>query len=477
MPVPAAQIACEQWATVYDNPAGHAQWGVDQAVDVAASPSGDIVYVVGHSNDAAGVRDIVTLAMSAADGRILWTARLAGPDGEEDFASAVAVAGDGRTVFIAGLLDADGGGNRGRGVVAALDASTGRQRWVATSQRGGEGGLDRFNALAASADGDTVYAVGATGPAGQFGLGLSDYLAVAYDAASGEERWALTYDGTGALSDRATDVVLAPDAGDVLYVTGSSAGTGDPRDYDTDLTTLALDAATGQRRWVHRHDGGQRGNDGAEAIAVSSDGSRVFVAGFVRVPGSSMLLYTNYAAVTLAVDAATGAQQWTATHAGPGRGVSGATALAVAGDTVVMGGHAMGQSDMDWDSFAMGVDAATGATRWLDQSAGPGAVFESAEGVAASPDGTRAYVTSFTRTGTRQDIVTAAYRAATGERVWTARWNSSPAGINYDLAGAVTATATGVYVVGSTGDEAAAQANRTTPDFNYRDIAALRYAP
>jgi hypothetical protein len=137
----------------------------------------------------------------------------------------------------------------------------------------------------------------------------------------------------------------------------------------------------------------------------------------------------------------------------------------------------MGNSDLDWDPFAMGVDAATGATRWVDQSGLPGATFEAVESIAASPDGTRAYAASFTRVGTRQEIVTAAYDSTSGDRLWTGRWNSSPAGVNYDILGAVTATATGVYVAATTGDEAAAQANRTSSDFNYRDIAVVGYAP
>ncbi|MDQ3991586.1 MAG: PQQ-like beta-propeller repeat protein [Actinomycetota bacterium] len=474
--LPDGGVGCERWVAVYDHAGGHADWGVDQAVDVAASPAGDRVFVAGHSNDGTGVRDIVTVAVSAQTGEVLWTARFAGPAGDHDFGSAVAVAPDGGTVFVGGTVDADNGRNQGRGVAIAYDAETGALRWTALSARGGPGGLDHIAALAPAPEGGAVYAVGHTGPPGEHGLGFSNYLVLALDAGSGEERWSYTYDGAGGRFDRATGIAVGT-RGDTLFVTGTSDGIGDPRDYDSDLATVALDARTGDRRWVHRHDGGLLGNDGATAIDVGPGGG-VFVAGFVRVAGFSAGGYSNYEAIVLRIDGDTGTTDWSDTYAGPSRGIGSATSVAVAGSHVVVGGHVTGDlSDLDWDPFALGLDAATGQRRWTDRRGAPGSTFEAAEDVAASPDGSHAYVTSFSRIGGRQEVVTAAYAPATGDRAWTARWNSSPARINYDLAAAVTATADGIFVAGSTGDEMAAQANRGRSDFNYRDIAVLAYDP
>jgi hypothetical protein len=58
-------------------------------------------------------------------------------------------------------------------------------------------------------------------------------------------------------------------------VTGTSNGRG----TEYDCATIAYDASTGAARWVSRYDGSGR-NDGAGSIAVSPDGSEVFIAGY-----------------------------------------------------------------------------------------------------------------------------------------------------------------------------------------------------
>ena len=58
-------------------------------------------------------------------------------------------------------------------------------------------------------------------------------------------------------------------------VTGTSDGSGTASDY----TTLAYDATTGSRLWLKRYNGSGNGYDYAEGLAVSPDGTKVFVTG------------------------------------------------------------------------------------------------------------------------------------------------------------------------------------------------------
>ena len=67
---------------------------------------------------------------------------------------------------------------------------------------------------------------------------------------------------------------------------------------------LLINAATGTRRWVARYYG--LGVSGPLSMAISRDGSRLFVAGFTTPPGSA--LPACFAVV--AYDASTGAMLW-----------------------------------------------------------------------------------------------------------------------------------------------------------------------
>jgi hypothetical protein len=67
----------------------------------------------------------------------------------------------------------------------------------------------------------------------------------------------------------------SPD-GSTVFVTGwvASGQRGD------DYATVAYDAATGVREWGRRYNGPNDSGDVAHAVAVSPDGSRVFVTGY-----------------------------------------------------------------------------------------------------------------------------------------------------------------------------------------------------
>jgi outer membrane protein assembly factor BamB len=181
----------------------------------------------------------------------------------------------------------------------AYDAASGTQRWVARYNGPGNGNDGTF-ALAVSPDGVAVVT-------GYDWSGTSyDYATVAYDAASGTQRWVVRYNGPGNVDDVATAVGAAPD-GATVFVTGYSAGYNTSLDY----ATVAYDATTGTERWVTRYNGPGNGDDGAYALGVGRHGGTVFVTGYSAGSNASF----DYA--TVAYDAASGTQRRVA-RIGPG---------------------------------------------------------------------------------------------------------------------------------------------------------------
>ena len=173
-------------------------------------------------------------------------------------------------------------------------------------------------------------------------------------------------------------------------------------------TTLALvvvagpvtAAETGSRLWVQRFDGGKA--DDASSMAVSPDGSTVFVA------GQSNGFYT-----TIAYRAATGAELWIAGGAIAGRANS--IAVAPGGATVFVTGAANAVHG-GLDIATVAYDAATGATRWVSRH-GDGAGYQ----IAASSRGV--FVTGFLGTKSGSEVGTLGYNGATGAQLWAGRDN------------------------------------------------------
>ena len=91
---------------------------------------------------------------------------------------------------------------------------------------------------------------------GELSGGGADYATVAYDAATGAQRWASRYNGPANRDDFALSVAVSPD-GATVFVTGASFG-GRNRaccNSDWDYATVAYDAATGAQRWASRYNG------------------------------------------------------------------------------------------------------------------------------------------------------------------------------------------------------------------------------
>jgi PQQ-like domain len=262
-------------------------------------------------------------------------------------------------------------------------------------------------------------------------------------AAPGTQLWAERYNGPANAGDSARSVSVNHSR-TTVFVTGVSASTATGPDY----ATTAYDAVTGARLWVKRYNGPADRADEADWVAVAPGGGTVYVTGVSRGVTSG----TDYA--TIAYDAATGAQLWAARYNGPANGGANASAVAVSPDgaTVFVTGFSkrtLTTRRGNTDYATVAYDAATGARLWVARYNGPGKREDTAASLAVSPAGRTVFVTG-TSTGFSSggDSATVAYNAATGKQLWVRRYNG-PAN-SYDSASSLAVGLRGkkVFVTG-----------------------------
>ncbi len=230
---------------------------------LAAAAPAAVAAVRGHGAATAG--------LAAVPGSQLWASRLNG-----GFARALAVSPGGATVFVTG--NSFGGTSGSDYATVAYDAATGAQRWA--SRYNGPANRDDYAlSVTVSPDGATGFVTGASFGGRNRACCHSDwdYATVAYDAATGAQRWASRYNGPGNVADQASSVAVSP-GGATVFVTGNSFGGASSTDY----ATVAYNAATGARRWVSRYNGPANRADLASSVAVSPGGATVFVTGKSR---------------------------------------------------------------------------------------------------------------------------------------------------------------------------------------------------
>jgi hypothetical protein len=298
----------------------------DSANSVAVSADGTKVLVTGYSQGPTTL-DYLTIAYDASTGAPLWTDRLRAGD----IPYSVAISLDGSEVFVTG--NSDTGVTGSDYLTVAYDASTGTGLWVAR-YNGRRDGQDYASAVAVSPDGTRVVVSGSSvGPSATF-----DSVTVAYDSSTGHELWADRSNGPGDGDDGGQDLSISPD-GATVFVTGRSWGGTGWYDY----VTAAYDAATGARLWGRRYNGPGNRNDVPFSDAVSPDGSEVFVTGLSWGATSR----PDYG--TVAYEASTGAQLWASRYNGTGRGADLAHALAVSpdGSKVFVTGASLGTTGGD----------------------------------------------------------------------------------------------------------------------------------
>jgi sugar lactone lactonase YvrE len=296
----------DQYLTAAVNAAtGATRWAnssgtTGQAGSMTLSPDAATVFVTGSGG---------TIAYSAATGATVWTTR---DDVISGFAAAASP--EGSAVFVAGFTSGTPG-------IAAYNATSGATVWTASTTD------VQIAAIAISPDGSKVFVTGTAN--GTTGRGSNTE---AYSTTTGATLWTSATDVVPDLSPGADGMAVSPD-GTKVFITGTVNGTGRLEKY---YGTAALSAATGTRSWESRYPVTKPPLGGAAiSIAVSPDGSKVFATG--STPGTKQANYTGYG--TVAYNATTGARLWAALEHGAFAGFAHAVAVSPDGSKVFVTGE------------------------------------------------------------------------------------------------------------------------------------------
>ncbi|MEV1167979.1 S8 family serine peptidase [Nonomuraea sp. NPDC049784] len=397
-----AVTGVELWSKSYVGPAGN----YDEPEAIEVSPDGSKLFVVGTSAGNETGTDAVTIAYDTATGEEVWTARHTGPGSAFDSGNALTVSPDGKSVYVTGMstLGPDGKDDY---YTIAYDAGTGERTWL-THFAGPGGGTDSATAISVAPDGSKLFVTGQS--SGERGTGLCNWGTVAYNAGTGEQLWSAQHDGPAHGMDLPSAMAVAAD-GKSLFVTGSDVDAA----TQTDITTIAYDTTTGKQTWVDRYDGPAHGSDNTHDIVVAASGK-------VYVTGNTDGVDTRTDYTTIAYDPATGARSWVQTYSGQAKSddIAWDLALTPDGNRVVVSGQSVDDPNRGDDYVTIAYDAANGAQTWLGRYDGEVASRDSAHALAvdATADaGVRIFVTGTSATGglppdmLELDFVTAAYFA------------------------------------------------------------------
>lgn len=378
---------------------------VERGLDSALSPDGSRFYVTGVDDEGPN-GDFVTVAYDATTGSQVWASTY--DAGQRDEANRVEVAPDGSRVYVVGV--SRGEETSADYVTIAYAAATGKELWVARYD--GISGRRRDVPSCLAVSGNTVFVTGSSR-----GDGFWDFASVAYDAATGEERWTARFDRRDS-TDFAQGCTVALD-GSAFFVTGRNhIGERDA----ASAVTIAYDSTSGRRIWTDRFDRSRLGWDEATAMTISADGLRVYVVGLSNRGRGSTPDY-----LTIAYDATSGSVEWHRVDRTDDFSVVLDVAVAADGSTVYVTGESAG------NARTVAYATADGTERWhrtyLTRD------FGLAESVAVSPDGSTVYVAGWEAF----QSFTLAYDTASGDTLWT---RNEPA----SAWGSVTTSADGAFV-------------------------------
>jgi len=408
----------EQWFAHHDGPGTPVARTSGMVIDEAGN-----LYVTGYAQvcifpeyiDQMDFNDYVTVKYDA-NGSVLWAERC------QKGSQATNIALDELSnVYVTGFGDEGG-------YITVKYTASGNEQWIAHCDRtvvAGSSwpGFPWQISLAVDGSGN-VYVAGGV----DISNNNSDYITIKYDS-SGNEQWAVTYDGPSHFFDEAN--AIAVDASGDVYVTGKSYGAGTL----ADLATIKYNAL-GEMQWVARYNGSANSWDEGVDIAVD-ESSNVYVTGRTRSTASGEDF------VTIKYDV-TGATQWINRYNGPQNNWDEATALALDDvGNVYVTGLSNGYGD-----YATVKYSNSGVQQWIARSSNSeGRSYDYPYDLAVDASG-NVYITGF-NIGSRDDadFTTIKYDAS-GIEQWIAQYNGP--GNSYDEAWSIAVDAAGqVYVAGT----------------------------
>ena len=342
--------------------------------------------------------------------------------GTPSYSYDVAVSPDGSTVYSTGTSVYDTT-DPGHFATVAVDALTGETKWSAAYQSSSERDQrDTATRLVVSPDGSQVFVTGDSLCNSCGAGGFNGFSTVAYDAATGRRLWVAKYaqQAPGGYS-----IAVSPD-GSKVFVNGGAPG------YTNPATTIAYDAATGSQLYVIPPDAASRVP--WHALAVSPDSSTLYVA---TDNDDSLCQYQ-----VAAYDAANGTPLWTATYPDCDNDGHMALALSPDGTTIYMVG-----SNHEFDVVAW--NALTGAQLWAATNPGMTVDGDIMPQLAVSPDGSKVVVVGNPPCVPRcadTPLLTAAYDAANGTRLWQSSYDSDAS--DYPIDVVISADSSLVFVTG-----------------------------
>jgi DNA-binding beta-propeller fold protein YncE len=212
------------------------------------------------------------------------------------------------------------------------------------------------------------------------------------------------------------------------------------------FAVVAHDATTGARIWSVRTRGPGGAQIFAEAVAISPDGSRLFVTGDVEETIDTRSPFT------VAYDTSDGSILWSTQRSVlkniefiPQR-----IAVSPNGAHVYITGSRTGKQGINdfWDYLTLSYSTANGSMEWSAAYNGPARRGDTAEGIGVSPDNTLVFVTGTSAAaGDARDFATIAYSAADGSSQWVSRFATGAENFASDLV--VKPSGSRVYVAGT----------------------------
>jgi len=311
----------------------------------------------------------------------------------------------------------------------------------------------RYNGLANEGDNANAITVDHSGNVYVTGFSAAsgtpfdwDYVTIKYYP-NGDTAWVRRYNGPGDTIDVAKAIAVDGDSN--VYVTGHSVGSDPYGDYAT-----IKYYSNGDTAWVRRYNGPDNSWDWAYAIAIDGSGN-VSVTGWSNGSATGQ----DYATIKYYPN---GDTAWVRRYNGPENGPDEALAIAIDNSNHVFVTGYSG-SYPDWDYVTIKYYS-NGDTAWLRKYSGPANEGDFASAIAVDGSG-NVYVTGESMgSSTDDDYATVKYYP-NGDTAWVRRYNGPVNSI--DIANAIAVDGLGnVYVTG--------QSMSTGADYDY---ATVKYDP